>query len=316
MIRPIALKGFEVWNEKQYLYHMRDILFHGREKTDRTGTGTLSLFGAQTAYDLKRSFPLITTKKMSWKIVCEELIWMLEGNTNANVLKDKGVNIWNAWADKDGELGPIYGRQWRDFNGQGIDQIKDCITQLQTNPDSRRIIVSAWNPVQLDNMALPPCHSFFQFYSSPMTDLERCRYYCDHVEDVPEYWKDPAPTLAKANKANVPTRWLSCQLYQRSADIFLGVPYNIAFYSLLTLIMAKLTGHAPDEFVHSLGDYHLYTNHVEQAKEQLERKPLHPPMVHISDEVMQHPDLYGLTPDMFVLDDYVCHGAIKAEVAV
>ena len=225
---------------KQYLDLMRHVRDHGVKKTDRTGTGTLSVFGHQMRFDLSQGFPVVTTKKLHLRSIIHELLWFLQGDTNIRYLKANGVRIWDEWADENGDLGPVYGYQWRNWptpDGRHIDQISQVIAQLQNNPDSRRIIVSAWNVADVDNMALPPCHAFFQFY------------------------------VAEGK--------LSCQLYQRSADIFLGVPFNIASYALLTLMMAQVTGLKPGEFVHTLGDAHLYLNHLEQVELQLSRKP-HP----------------------------------------
>ena len=224
---------------KQYLDLLRHVRHRGTRKSDRTGTGTLSVFGHQMRFDLGRDFPVLTTKKLHLKSIIYELLWFLRGESNVQYLRDHGVTIWDEWADEDGELGPVYGVQWRSWpaaDGTTIDQVAGVIEQIKANPDSRRLIVSAWNPGDIDKMALAPCHAFFQFYVN-----------------------DGA---------------LSCQLYQRSADIFLGVPFNIASYSLLTLMMAQVTGLAPGEFVHTLGDAHLYLNHLEQADTQLTREPL------------------------------------------
>lgn len=263
---------------KQYLDLMRHVRDHGVKKTDRTGTGTLSVFGHQMRFDLSQGFPLVTTKKLHLRSIIHELLWFLQGNTNIRYLKDNGVRIWDEWADENGDLGPVYGYQWRNWptpDGRHIDQISQVIAQLQHNPDSRRIIVSAWNVADIDNMALPPCHAFFQFY------------------------------VAEGK--------LSCQLYQRSADIFLGVPFNIASYALLTLMMAQVTGLKPGEFVHTLGDAHLYLNHLEQVELQLSREPHPLPQIKLNPQIT---DLFAFSYDDFELVGYEHHPHIKAEVAV
>jgi thymidylate synthase len=263
---------------KQYLDLMRHVRDHGVKKTDRTGTGTLSVFGHQMRFDLSQGFPVVTTKKLHLRSIIHELLWFLQGDTNIRYLKDNGVRIWDEWADENGDLGPVYGYQWRNWptpDGRHIDQISQVIAQLQNNPDSRRIIVSAWNVADVDNMALPPCHAFFQFY------------------------------VAEGK--------LSCQLYQRSADIFLGVPFNIASYALLTLMMAQVTGLKPGEFVHTLGDAHLYLNHLEQVELQLSREPHPLPQMKLNPQIT---DLFAFTYDDFELVGYEHHPHIKAEVAV
>ena len=263
--------------EQQYLDLLADILAHGVERSDRTGTGTLGVFGRQIRFDLAKGFPVLTTKKLHLKSIVLELLWFLRGDTNVRWLQDRGVKIWDAWADQTGELGPVYGKQWRSWaapDGRVIDQMAKVIDQIRANPASRRHIVTAWNPAEVDDMALPPCHCLFQFF--------------------------------------VANGRLSCQLYQRSADIFLGVPFNIASYALLTLMVAKATGYEPGEFVHSFGDVHLYLNHVDQAKEQMQRAP-HPfPVMHIADKT----DLFGFEWEDFKLEGYQAHPHIKAEVAV
>ena len=263
---------------KPYLDLMRHVLDHGTHKTDRTGTGTLSVFGWQMRYDLSQGFSLVTTKKCHLRSIIHELLWFLRGDTNIAYLKENGVSIWDEWADAQGNLGPVYGYQWRSWptpNGGHIDQITQVIETLKSNPDSRRIIVSAWNVADLDKMALAPCHAFFQFY--------------------------------------VADGKLSCQLYQRSADIFLGVPFNIASYALLTLMMAQVTGLQPGDFVHTLGDAHLYLNHLDQAREQLSREPRALPRLHLNPDVN---DLFAVKFDDFTLEGYDPHPAIKAPVAV
>jgi thymidylate synthase len=257
---------------------MQHVLDRGVHKEDRTGTGTLSVFGYQMRFDLSEGFPAITTKKLHLRSIIHELLWFLQGDTNIRYLKENGVSIWDEWADENGELGPVYGSQWRSWqaaDGRHIDQISQVIEQIKNNPDSRRIIVSAWNVGEIDNMALPPCHAFFQFY------------------------------VAEGK--------LSCQLYQRSADIFLGVPFNIASYALLTMMMAQVTGLQPGDFVHTLGDAHLYSNHLEQARTQLQREPRKLPTMKINPDVK---DLFSFTFDDFELVDYDPHPHIKAPVAV
>jgi thymidylate synthase len=257
---------------------MQHVLDNGVRKEDRTGTGTLSVFGHQMRFDLGAGFPAVTTKKLHLRSIIHELLWFLKGDTNIGYLHDNNVTIWDEWADDNGNLGPVYGYQWRSWpaaDGRHIDQIAQVIEQLKHNPDSRRIIVSAWNVGEIDNMALPPCHAFFQFY------------------------------VAEGR--------LSCQLYQRSADIFLGVPFNIASYALLTLMMAQSTGLQPGEFIHTLGDAHLYANHLEQARTQLQREPRRPPVMKINPDVR---DLFAFRFEDFELVDYDPHPHIKAPVAV
>lgn len=261
-----------------YLDLMQHVLTHGTKKSDRTGTGTLSVFGYQMRFNLAEGFPLVTTKKCHLKSIIHELLWFLQGDTNIRYLRKNGVTIWDEWADENGDLGPVYGKQWRSWqtpDGKVIDQLGEVIAQIKTNPDSRRLIVSAWNVGELDQMALAPCHAFFQFY----------------VAD---------------NK-------LSCQLYQRSADIFLGVPFNIASYALLTLMVAQVCDLQPGDFVHTLGDAHLYANHLEQTREQLSRTPRPLPRMQINPEVK---DILSFKFEDFTLHDYDPHPAIKAPVAV
>ncbi len=263
---------------QQYHDLLKHILEHGSEKTDRTGTGTISCFGYQMRFDLQKGFPLVTTKKLHLKSIIHELLWFLQGDTNTKYLVDNGVSIWNEWADKNGDLGPVYGKQWRSWqgaDGKTYDQIKDVLNQIKTNPDSRRMIVSAWNVAELSEMALMPCHSLFQFY--------------------------------------VADGRLSCQLYQRSADVFLGVPFNIASYALLTLMIAQVTGLEPGDFVHSFGDVHIYSNHMEQVKLQLSREPFPLPQMKLNPQVK---DLFAFKFEDFSLENYQCHPAIKAPVAV
>ena len=262
----------------QYLDLLRYVLEHGKSKADRTGTGTYSVFGAQMRFPLKNGFPLVTTKKVHVKSVIYELLWFLRGDTNIKYLNDNGVRIWDEWADERGDLGPVYGHQWRSWpakDGQTIDQIANLIAMIKRNPDSRRLIVTAWNPADVDKMALPPCHCLFQFY--------------------------------------VADGKLSCQLYQRSADVFLGVPFNIASYALLTLMMAQVTGFKAGEFIHTFGDAHLYLNHLEQAKLQLSRAPKALPVMRLNPDVK---DIFGFRYEDFTLENYDAHAHIKAPVAV
>jgi len=269
---------------QQYHDLLRHVLRHGVRKDDRTGTGTISVFGHQMRFNLAEGFPLLTTKKVHLKSVIHELLWFLQGDTNIKYLKDNGVSIWDEWADANGDLGPIYGYQWRSWpsaDGRHIDQISEVIDTIKRNPDSRRIIVSAWNVGELQNMKLPPCHAFFQFYVAP----------------------DPNGGAAR----------LSCQLYQRSADIFLGVPFNIASYALLTLMMAQVCGLEPGDFVHTLGDAHIYLNHMEQVKLQLSREPRALPTMRLNPDVT---DLFAFRFEDFSLEGYDPHPGIKAPVAV
>ncbi|MBQ7763399.1 MAG: thymidylate synthase [Flavobacteriales bacterium] len=263
---------------KQYLDLARHVMEHGADKSDRTGTGTRSVFGYQMRFDLSEGFPLLTTKKLHLKSIIYELLWFLRGDTNIGYLKEHGVRIWDEWADADGNLGPVYGAQWRSWpspDGRVIDQISEVVRQIRQTPDSRRMIVSAWNVGQLDKMALMPCHALFQFYVSDGK--------------------------------------LSCQLYQRSADIFLGVPFNIASYALLTMMMAQVTGLKPGEFVHTLGDAHIYTNHFDQIRLQLTREPRTLPSMKINPDVR---DIFSFSFDDFTLEGYDPHPHIKGTVAV
>lgn len=269
---------------QQYLHLLSNILENGVDKADRTGTGTRSIFGYQMRFNLAEGFPLVTTKKVHLKSIIHELLWFLQGNTNIQYLKENNVKIWDEWADENGNLGPVYGKQWRSWegaNGIEFDQIKDVIHQLKNNPDSRRMIVSAWNVADLPKMKLMPCHCLFQFYTS-------------------------------AEGANG-KRKLSCQLYQRSADVFLGVPFNIASYALLTMMIAKVCDMELGDFVHTFGDVHLYSNHFEQAKLQLSRTPFALPQMKINSTPK---DIFGFLYEDFQLENYTCHEAIKAPVAV
>ncbi len=273
---------------KQYLDLVSHVLENGNEKGDRTGTGTKSVFGYQMRFDLSKGFPMVTTKKLHLKSIIHELLWFLKGNTNINYLTENGVKIWNAWADENGDLGPVYGHQWRNWNSDEIDQITEVIKTLKTNPNSRRMLVSAWNPsvlpdtsksfsenVKNNKAALPPCHAFFQFY----------------VNDGK----------------------LSCQLYQRSADIFLGVPFNIASYALFTLMVAQVCGYEAGEFIHTFGDAHIYSNHVEQLKTQLSRDTLPLPKMKLNPDIK---NIFDFTFEDFNLEDYNPHPHIKGAVAV
>jgi thymidylate synthase len=273
---------------KQYLDLVKLVYTSGIEKTDRTGTGTKSIFGHQMRFDLSKGFPLVTTKKIHVKSVVHELLWFLKGTTNINYLKENGVRIWNEWADEKGNLGPVYGHQWRNWNSEGIDQIKEVINTLKTNPDSRRMLISAWNPsvmpdtnksfaenIANNKVALPPCHAFFQFY--------------------------------------VAGGKLSCQLYQRSADVFLGVPFNIASYALLTLMVAQVCGYQAGDFIHSFGDVHIYSNHYEQIDEQLTRLPKKLPVMQLNPEIK---NIFDFTYEDFELLNYEPHPLIKGKVAI
>ena len=261
---------------KQYLSVLKDIMENGQDANNRTGIYARKVFGRQMRFDLSEGFPLVTTKKTYLRAIIHELIWLLSGNTNIKYLHDNNVTIWDEWADENGDLGPVYGHQWRNFNSQGIDQIKDVIERIKKNPQDRRLIVSAWNPAQIEEMALPPCHAFFQF-------------------DV------------------TPDGKLNCMLYQRSCDMFLGVPFNIASYSLLTMMIAQVCGLTPGEFVHTLGNAHIYSNHFDQVKLQLSREPYPLPKMKINPEVKNIDDFKF---EDFELVDYQCHPTIKGDVAV
>ena len=263
--------------ERQYLALLSDIMTHGVRRNDRTGTGTLSLFGRQMRFDLAAGFPLLTTKTVHFRSVVLELIWFLGGHTNVRWLQERGCTIWDEWADETGELGPVYGRQWRSWatpDGRSIDQMARVVASIRSNPDSRRHLVSAWNPADVDDMALPPCHCLFQFH--------------------------------------VAGGRLSCQLYQRSADVFLGVPFNIASYASLTHMVAKVTGLEPGEFIHTLGDAHLYVNHLDQAARQLAREPYALPTLRLADRA----DLFAFAPEDISVEGYKAHPAIRAPIAV
>jgi thymidylate synthase len=270
---------------EQYLRLLQKIINNGTDKSDRTGTGTRSLFGYQMRFDLQEGFPLVTTKKLHLKSIIYELLWFLRGETNISYLKEHGVKIWDEWADENGDLGPVYGKQWRSWegaDGKTVDQVAELIRQLKTNPDSRRMIISAWNVADLPEMKLMPCHCMFQFYTTPPASLEE-------------------------------KRKLSCQLYQRSADVFLGVPFNIASYALLTMMIAQVCDMESGEFIHSFGDVHLYKNHFEQAELQLTRTPFPLPEMKINNNVR---DIFNFNYEDFELVNYQSHPAIKAPVAV
>ena len=261
---------------RQYLDILKDIMDNGQDADNRTGIYARKVFGRQMHFDLSKGFPLVTTKKVFLKGIIHELIWLLSGNTNIKYLRDNNVHIWDEWADENGDLGPVYGAQWRNFNSEGIDQISEVIERIKKNPQDRRLIVTAWNPAQLEQMALPPCHAFFQF-------------------DV------------------TPDGKLNCQLYQRSCDMFLGVPFNIASYSLLTMMVAQVTGLKPGEFVHTLGNAHIYNNHFEQVKTQLSREPFPLPTMKINPDVK---NIFDFKYEDFELVNYQCHSTLKGAVAV
>ena len=260
---------------QQYLDLLRDIMDNGVDKMDRTGVGTRSVFGRQMRFDLSQGFPLVTTKKVHLKSIIYELLWFIRGDTNVKYLQEHGVRIWNEWADENGNLGPVYGSQWRNWNGEGIDQLAEVIHKLKTNPNDRRMIVSAWNVSKIPEMKLPPCHMMFQFY--------------------------------------VADGKLSCMLYQRSCDMFLGVPFNIASYALLTMMIAQVCGLTPGEFVHTLGDTHIYHNHFEQVREQLSREPYPLPQMRLNPAVT---DINDFKYEDFELLNYQCHGKLEGKVAV
>lgn len=291
---------------KQYLELLQHVKENGVKKGDRTGTGTLSVFGHQMRFDLSEGFPLLTTKKLHLKSIIHELLWFLKGETNIKYLKENGVRIWDAWADDNGDLGPIYGSQWRNWNGEGIDQISEVIETIKTNPDSRRMLVTAWNPsvlpdtsisfadnVAKGNAALPPCHAFFQFYVTPPS---------------PKGGENDSLNPSGSGKGK-----LSCQLYQRSCDLFLGVPFNIASYALLTMMTAQVTGLEPGEFVHVLGDAHIYLNHMEQVELQLTRTPRALPKMTLNPEVK---NIFDFTYNDFELTDYDPHPHISGKISM
>ncbi len=269
---------------QQYLRLLQHILKNSTQKNDRTGTGTLSCFGYQLRFDLQQGFPMVTTKKLHLKSIIYELLWFLQGDTNTKYLNEHGVSIWNEWADENGELGPVYGKQWRSWqgaDGKVVDQVAEVVDQIKQNPDSRRLIVSAWNVAELPEMALMPCHALFQFYVTPAMHGEKGK--------------------------------LSCQLYQRSADVFLGVPFNIASYALLTMMIAQVCDLWPGELIHTFGDVHLYNNHLEQAKEQLTRAPFSLPTLKLNPDVK---NIFDFQFEDFTLENYQSHPPIKAPIAV
>lgn len=329
-------------NEEVYLGLLKSVLDNGVVKDDRTGTGTFSTFGDQVRYDLRKGFPLLTTKKMAWKAIIHELIWFLNGDTNIQYLKDNGVKIWDQWAKEDGSIGPGYGAMWRNFPSWihwreaqkdldpefgtiiqepvGIeealitnDQIQRLIMELRHTPDSRRLIVSAWNPALVPFQALPPCHSFFQVYTEEIPHDKRIEMYCKKYQSDFADYPDIIDRDLIMDKMCIPKRYLDLKLHQRSGDIFLGVPFNIASYSILMMLLANMNNMIPRFFIHSFGDLHIYSNHVDQVKEQLSRDPLPPPTVEICGFT---DDLKNLVADSFILKDYQHLPAIKAPVAV
>jgi thymidylate synthase len=326
MAREITFRNTA--GERDYLRLLNEILQDGTDRSDRTGTGTRSLFGRQFRFNLQEGFPLLTTKKVFLKGIIHELLWFLRGSTNARELEDLGVNIWKEWGDPETrELGPVYGKQWRSWDtfaqispgglgletdahyvkGRNIDQITDLVTRLKADPNSRRHLVVAWNPGEVDQMALPPCHCLFQFYVRPLTVDQRAKMVgLGLVRGTPE------AQHAALDEAGAPRNALDCQLYQRSADVFLGVPFNIASYSLLTMMLAQQCGYVPGEFIHTFGDVHLYHNHFDQANEQLARQPKAPPIMTIK----AAPDIFSYRFEDFELSEYDPHPAIKAPVAV
>lgn len=334
---------------KQYLDLLRHVIEHGRYKSDRTGTGTASVFGYQMRFDLKEGFPLLTTKKLHLKSIIHELLWMLSGSTNVKYLQDQGVRIWNEWADERGDLGPVYGHQWRSWPGPismfradqyppsgkqvvgyhvdahnagvvavqtYVDQISTLVCQIKANPDSRRLIVTAWNPADVGKMALPPCHCFFQFNTRVMTWQERHRWIerqPDIVAPKFESLSDYIAWMDSDMKGNIPSRYLDCQLYQRSGDVFLGVPFNIASYALLTSMVAQVCNIVPGDFVHTLGDAHIYSNHMEQVQEQLEREPRALPTLRFNRDATS---IFNFKYEDISVDGYDPHPSIAGEVAV
>jgi len=326
--------------DKDYQALLQDILDNGIEKSDRTGTGTLSVFGRQIRHKMEDGFPLLTTKKMAWKSMVTELLWFLRGDINIKYLHDNDCHIWDGDYNKsgrtDGELGPIYGKQWRDWSGKdeiklsterdkngflklekihhpGIDQIQNLINDLKTNPDSRRLMVSAWNVGELDQMVLPPCHYGFQVYTRELSESERFRWYGNKIGSHMHH----DHIIQEMNQENVPTRAISLMWNQRSVDTFLGLPFNIASYGLLLEILAKETDMIPDELIGNLGDVHLYNNHIEQAKEQIAREPYELPTVRITANLASKEkfDIKWYTKDCFILDRYQSHPAIKAPLS-
>ena len=293
---------------KQYLDLLKYVLDNGTERLDRTGTGTVGVFGYQMRFDLSQGFPALTTKKLHLRSIIHELLWFLRGDTNIKYLKDNGVSIWDEWADENGDLGPVYGSQWRswpDGHGGTIDQIANVVREIKENPYSRRLMVTAWNPAEIQDMALPPCHCLFQFYVEPVAPVDKLA-----VDKL----ISPNDNLSTYQRINQPAKGrLSCQLYQRSADIFLGVPFNIASYALLTMMMAQVCDLKPGDFVHTFGDAHIYKNHLDQVHLQLSREPRPLPTMRINPEVK---DIFGFRYEDFKLEGYDPHPHIKGEVSV
>ena len=305
---------------KQYLDLLQYVLDHGTERQDRTGTGTVGVFGYQMRFDLGQGFPVLTTKKLHLRSIIYELLWFLRGDTNIKYLKDHGVSIWDEWADAEGNLGPVYGSQWRswpDGRGGTIDQIANVVEQIKTNPYSRRLMVTAWNPAEIEEMALPPCHCLFQFYVEPGSTSGRV---AESLSGKVATQSNNSATQSLSHSATQPLSHseapkgrLSCQLYQRSADIFLGVPFNIASYALLTMMMAQVCGLEPGEFVHTFGDAHIYKNHMDQVHLQLTREPRPLPTMHINPE---RKSIFDFEYEDFRLEGYDPHPHIKGEVSV
>lgn len=297
---------------------MQYVLDHGTERLDRTGTGTVGVFGYQMRFDLSEGFPALTTKKLHLRSIIHELLWFLRGDTNIKYLKDNGVSIWDEWADENGDLGPVYGSQWRswpDGKGGTIDQIANVVREIKENPYSRRLMVTAWNPAEIQDMALPPCHCLFQFYVEPPRAASVDTMDVDTlIRSTGEQSQQPI-NLSTYQPINneAPKGRLSCQLYQRSADIFLGVPFNIASYALLTMMMAQVCGLEPGDFVHTFGDAHIYRNHLDQVRLQLSRDPRPLPTMRINPEVK---DIFGFRYEDFTLENYNPHPHIKGEVSV
>lgn len=296
---------------KQYLDLLQHVLDHGTERLDRTGTGTVGVFGYQMRFDLSQGFPVLTTKKLHLRSIIYELLWFLRGDTNIKYLKEHGVSIWDEWADENGDLGPVYGSQWRswpDGRGGTIDQIAGVVDEIKRNPYSRRLMVTAWNPAEIQDMALPPCHCLFQFYVEPVAPV------VDKLNVEKLIGSDNVSTQQHINVSTQPAKGrLSCQLYQRSADIFLGVPFNIASYALLTMMVAQVCDLQPGDFVHTLGDAHIYRNHLDQVHLQLTREPRKLPTMRINPAVK---DIFGFQYEDFTLEGYDPHPHIKGEVSV
>ena len=305
---------------KQYLDLLQYVLDHGTERQDRTGTGTVGVFGYQMRFDLGQGFPVLTTKKLHLRSIIYELLWFLRGDTNIKYLKDHGVSIWDEWADAEGNLGPVYGSQWRswpDGRGGTIDQIAKVVEQIKSNPYSRRLMVTAWNPAEIEEMALPPCHCLFQFYVEPSSTSDKVTESQSGKVATQSNNSDTQPLSHPATQplshSEAPKGHLSCQLYQRSADIFLGVPFNIASYALLTMMMAQVCGLEPGEFVHTFGDAHIYKNHLDQVHLQLTREPQPLPTMHINPE---RKSIFDFEYEDFRLEGYDPHPHIKGEVSV